>query len=776
MATRKNKKERQEEESIARSKVDRITDQDTSLMNQLTLSLKINQAKREEVSLQQQIKDLGRKAVIDANKYTKVTQEIKQLEKELIDAKKSGHRQTIKFTQDALAEEKKKQASLQRTVGGQLRAMQEEAKQRHNALTTEKKLIQDINKERGIGGRIMDLFRTKEQKQKAIDLARARVGGGTNEPRKDGREGPTGGKGGGLAETLMSTGHPYAVIAGGIVKGLEKMMGPVKALGNLTKDALVSPFADAANLLTGENYGMGSGKVRATGAGSLIGGIQQFAASIPIVGGFLSGLAGILKTVVEGILGIEQGIFRFGRAINLSYGQASRMKSSFEGIAASSGHLAINADRMMHSQAEIGKQLGVNKQLSADILKNDVLLRDVMGVEESTRKTIAETSIISNKSAIQLTSNIINTVTYFNKLAKTGFFFNNIMQEANKLTGILGLQFAMFPEKMTKTLMLTKTLGMELQQLDGVANGLLDFENSITKEMEAQVLTGKSMNLTRAREAALNNDYATLAEEIAKNVGKAADFTKMKRIQQEALAASVGMTANGLADVLKKQEMYKSLGAEDLETFKKKMAILEKQGKTQAEISAMMGKDNYNAYVQMSTAERITEILEKMKRTFVELIRQSHIFDFLTSPEKITSFVRALADKLASVIDIIGRVVATMIEGVAYVVGIFSEDKADSMRSLATRIRGGAGTIAGSIRTATGVGTGEPAAPVGQSSQELARGQARGTVQVAGQSSGAAAPGSSQPMVIHNYMVVDSDILAQKNSQALPMFFGNGKR
>ncbi len=36
-------------------------------------------------------------------------------------------------------------------------------------------------------------------------------------------------------------------------------------------------------------------------------------------------------------------------------------------------------------------------------------------------------------------------------------------------------------------------------------------------ELEAELLTGKDLNLEKAREAALNNDIATLSKEIGKN-------------------------------------------------------------------------------------------------------------------------------------------------------------------------------------------------------------------------------------------------------------------
>jgi hypothetical protein len=49
-----------------------------------------------------------------------------------------------------------------------------------------------------------------------------------------------------------------------------------------------------------------------------------------------------------------------------------------------------------------------------------------------------------------------------------------------------------------------------------------------------------------ARQYALNNDYANLAKEINNQIGTSAEFGEMNRIQQEAIAKSVGMSAEEL--------------------------------------------------------------------------------------------------------------------------------------------------------------------------------------------------------------------------------------
>jgi hypothetical protein len=761
------------QEQELREQVRTLDEQALSLKNILSLRTQIKKAAKEENFYNKLSAKLSSQETANARNYAAVSTQIASLEKQIETQKNRNNAAGNRAARQLEASLKRHQAmqkDLFKTEGGFIEAQSQAAAKRKGQLEAERNLVKDINKQRGLGGKIMDLFRSKEERQRQIDIARLRAGGGANKPPGGSKEDQCGcaedGKGGGKEGSAKRTAAAFTL-------AFEKVKQVLTQWTAMASKAITAPFADAAQLLTGEDYGMGSGKLKTTGAGSILGGIQEFASSIPVIGGLLGGLVGMVKTIVEGILGLEQGIFRFARAMNISYGQANRMKASFDGIAASSGHIALNSARMMQSQVEIGNYLGTNKQLSADILKNDVLLRDVIGTELDIRQSIAQTAKIAGKDAVKLTQSIIGSTIQFNKLVGTGFNFNMVMREASKLSGVIGLAFAKYPEKMVKTIMTAKTLGFELQQLDGIASSLLDFETSISKEMEAQILTGKEMDLTRAREASNANDYNTLAQEITKNIGDANYFLGLKRIQQEAIAESVGQTANGLADILKKQELYMKLGATDLKTFNEKIALLEKQGKTQEQISAMIGKDAYNSYTQVSTAERITEILEKMKRTFVELIKSSGIFDFITKPENITNFVRKMADILAGAISMTGKVIASLMEGVAYIVSWFSDEKAYEIRGLAAGIRYGTGTFAESMRVATGTMGGTPAPSVGATVQNGTRQQTQANN---AQSWGPMAPsnqgiGPNTPVQFVSVLQVDKDVLAKASVQATPQQF-----
>jgi ElaB/YqjD/DUF883 family membrane-anchored ribosome-binding protein len=553
---------------------------------------------------------------------------------------------------------------------------------------------------------------------------------------------------------------------GGLVAGAKAAMGPIKELGNQMKAGLTSSLAGAANLLTGEDYGMGGGKANASGATSILGGLSSILKTIPLVGGILGGVVDMFKAMLDAVLGVEQANFRVGRALNISAGAADNMRGQFDKIAASSDNIVVNSTRMLQSQIEISKQLGTNKQLSADILVNDVKLRDVLGLEAESRQKIAESSIVTGRNAAKLTQGIIGTVGAFNKLVGTSFKFNDIIGEASKMSGVMGLTFAKYPEKLTKAILSVKTLGFDLKQLDSTAESFLDFEGSISKEMEAQVLTGKEMNLTAAREAALNNDNAKLASEITKNVGDANTYLKMNRIQQEAIAQSVGMSRDSLADVLKKQEMYSKLGATDVATFNKKIELLEKQGKTQEQISAMIGKDAYNTYTQVSTAEKLSEVMERIKKTFVDFLRNSGLFEFITDPVKINNFIKGMADKLASTISMIGDIIATMLEGVSHLP--FTDT--DKWQGMAASVRMGSEGLSTSIRATTNSLGG---APAGSISSNVEKGTKQENSYKAISSTTNA--GAEKPIQNNIYVTVDETAIAKASTKNMHLIPGQTK-
>ena len=106
-----------------------------------------------------------------------------------------------------------------------------------------------------------------------------------------------------------------------------------------------------------------------------------------------------------------------------------------------------------------------------------------------------------------------------------------------------------------------RRLGVSLDTTAKIAEGLLDFESSITKEVEASVLIGKQLNFQKAREAALSGDIAGATREVVKQVGSEQDFLKLNLIQRKALADSIGVSVTEMSKLVGETDKLSLKGA-----------------------------------------------------------------------------------------------------------------------------------------------------------------------------------------------------------------------
>ena len=135
-----------------------------------------------------------------------------------------------------------------------------------------------------------------------------------------------------------------------------------------------------------------------------------------------------------------------------------------------------------------------------------------------------------------------------------------------------------------------RKLGLDLAKVNQIADGLLDFETSIESELEAQLLTGKNINLSKARELALNNDLEGVAKELEKNGASAAEFAKMNRIQQESLAKAMGMSRQELGKMVLTKEAMANMSDDEIANARGMTIEQSKQMDIQAKIQKSMDR------------------------------------------------------------------------------------------------------------------------------------------------------------------------------------------
>ena len=203
---------------------------------------------------------------------------------------------------------------------------------------------------------------------------------------------------------------------------------------------------------------------------------------------------------------------------------------------------------------EMNKALGTSVKPSKEMLIQFTEMREMAGFTNEELLGIKAISDSTGKSLNEVTGEYMAQAKISSTALGVKLNEKDLLKDIGNLSASTTLSLGKNPGLIADAVASAKALGMEMSKVDDIAGSLLDFESSIEAELEAELLLGKDINLEKARQAALNNDLATVAKEISEQAGSAAEFGEMNRIQQEALAKAVGMGRDDLAQTLFIQE------------------------------------------------------------------------------------------------------------------------------------------------------------------------------------------------------------------------------
>jgi hypothetical protein len=390
---------------------------------------------------------------------------------------------------------------------------------------------------------------------------------------------------------------------GAIMDGLG---GSMKALGMqslatyLNIDGAKKAMQEEADAIArGEKQG-GKLEVRMAGIKNLAQGLNKALFSLEAIIGFVVG------QLAQG----SQNMADFRKQTGMSYTSAYKLNMEMKGVAASSMDNYITSEKLNKSYAMLTEQLGV----SADILGGEALVsatnleqRLGMSAEQASKLTVF--SRLQGKNTEDILASSYDVVGAFNMQNKTALNVNAVMDSVASASTATYLTMGKNVTALTEAATAAKALGLNMQQIEQISESMLNFEDSIGKELEAQLLTGGNINLAKAREYALTGDMKGLASEIGKQEGILNAFKTKNVIAQKAAADALGITREQLADMTMQQELN-VLGAEN---FKK-----------------TYGETAYESVKARSATEKFADAIEKIKDILGSILQAfSPILDLL---------------------------------------------------------------------------------------------------------------------------------------------------
>lgn len=294
---------------------------------------------------------------------------------------------------------------------------------------------------------------------------------------------------------------------------------------------------------------------------------------------------GILKFIIDAALKANAQTVALGKSLGKD---SYAYRENLADVARSSRNVNVSTTNLVEAYNEISEATGLAYEYNQDQLETQILLTKQVGLQADEASQIQRLAVLNGKTSKETYESFVRGLTATRNQLKVGINFKATLAEATKVSGQLAANLGYNPERIAKAIVTAKAFGMTLDQVAKSGESLLNFESSIESELKAELITGKQLNLEKARYAALTGDQVSLAEELANQVGTSAEFTKMNVIQQKSLAEAVGMTTDELANTLRKRE-------EAIASGKSLAQITEEEA--QAAIERQNVQDKFNAAI-----------------------------------------------------------------------------------------------------------------------------------------------------------------------------------
>jgi len=226
----------------------------------------------------------------------------------------------------------------------------------------------------------------------------------------------------------------------------------------------------------------------------------------------------------------------------------------------------ITSAELIAAASDVTKEFGINAAAAFDMEDTTEIasMKKEMGLAGKEAAKLAAFSKLNGGNIESQNKSIVEGINSANRQNKTAIAHGQVLRDVANVSSAIAVSYAMYPEKLGEAAASARALGMDLNGVDQIASKLLQFETSIAAEMEAELLTGQSLNLEKARQLALDNDLAGLSKELANQGITQAKFSKMNRIQQESQAEAIGMSRDQLADMLIQQGLSLDMSTKGL--------------------------------------------------------------------------------------------------------------------------------------------------------------------------------------------------------------------
>jgi hypothetical protein len=286
---------------------------------------------------------------------------------------------------------------------------------------------------------------------------------------------------------------------------------------------------------------------------------EQLEAQLEAYEGIKKTLVGILDTASlltsgpGGLLGMS--LIGAGKFI----GKMGEVRGELGGIAEfGTTALAFFDDNAVANAKELASQFGGINNVSGQLQASTSLISVNMGISGVEAAGLIGSFARLNGNSQETALNLTKASQEF--AAQNGLIPGALMEDLAANTEAFALFGKDGGKNMIQAAGAAAKMGVSLKTMTGLADNLLDFENSINAEMELGAMLGKDINLDKARALAYNNDIAGATQETLNQLGGIDAFNKMDYFSKKKTAELMGTSVEELQKMVTNQEQAATLG------------------------------------------------------------------------------------------------------------------------------------------------------------------------------------------------------------------------
>ena len=338
------------------------------------------------------------------------------------------------------------------------------------------------------------------------------------------------------------------------------------------------------------------------------------------------------NAILKNVLALDKTLTEFGKSVQVSKEGARTLADSFQETSYEASQINKNVSitqasikNQIEANNELNKSLGTGALFTKQSRIDQIELVKGMGLQGEEGAKIYGIGKLNNMTAHQTAVAIGDQVVNTRKATGITLDYRKVLSDVAKVGGQLSAQYKNNPALLAQAVTQAQLLGLTLEQTAKMGSSLVDdFAGSLGKELEAELLTGKALNLEQARYYALMGDSAKAAKELMDNVGGIEEYQQLNVLQQKSLAAAIGLTTDELATSLKQQELLKGTSFETQEAFQEMAKEAARTGdytKLNAQLAQAANGEQLAAQAsQISNQEKFQMAIEKLQETVANVV------------------------------------------------------------------------------------------------------------------------------------------------------------